>query len=112
MVWYGMVGYVPSEHFDDKPLSGIEFFSYVESLTLPKEVCKDYTMDVWWNIIARSIRIQQFTFMSTLKNTNTPTGVSGPINTFMGKFLYGCMDVFMYSQCTYSPSNRYLKFYY
>eukprot|EP01036_Dinobryon_divergens_P023429 gene23428-31774_t len=31
-------GYVPAEHFDDKPLSGIEFFSYVDSLQLPKEV--------------------------------------------------------------------------
>lgn len=33
-----MLGYVPAEHFDDKPLSGLEFFSYVDSLKLPEEV--------------------------------------------------------------------------
>ena len=94
-----MLGYVPSEHFDDKPLSGIEFFSYVESLTLPKEVCKYYTMDVWWNFIARSIRKQQqFTFMSTLKYKHADIFVS--LCEWCNKYIYGkvfsCVCVCIY----------------
>ena len=33
-----LAGYVPAAHFDDKPLSGLEFFSYLDGLQLPGQV--------------------------------------------------------------------------